>query len=102
MKISARSYGRNPGRGVTDPRRLHLKLRVILTRAMTAETARLLLDQAVTTGIVPPGIRLEWLDWQKGDGGSARGGRLSPVRRAELRAFYGAMTQGETRFERVR
>lgn len=102
MKINPRRYGARP-RSLVDARRLHLKLRVVLTRSMRAETARALVAQAVETGIVPPGIDILWLDWRKGDGGSATSGEVMPDdMRAALRRFYAALTEGETRFAQVK
>lgn len=102
MRINSRRYGAKP-RTLVDSRRLHLKLRVVLTHAMRAETARALVDQAVDTGIVPPGIDILWLDWRKGQGGTARSGEImhSDMRKA-LRGFHAALTDGETRFAQVR
>lgn len=103
MRINPARYGGRRPRGLVDPRRLHLKLRVILTHAMRADTARALVEEAVETGKVPPGIEIRWLDWRKGDGGSARAGSVMPADlRGALRKFYAALTDGETRFARVR
>lgn len=95
-----------------DPRRLHLKIRVVLTQFMTATEARTLLDRAARTGIVPPGIDIYWIDWAKGlqgdtntDGSPVQHGEgrvLSDQMRAALRHFYGAITKSDTRFERVK
>jgi len=93
-------YKANRRSGI-DPRPLHLKIRVILTRPMTQEQARALMERAIETGIVPPGIKLKWMDWAKGSSGEASTGTLDPVTRKALRDFYGAMTKGETRFARV-
>lgn len=91
----------NPGRHI-DRRPLHLKIRVQLTKAMTADEARALLHRAVTTGRVPPGIRIHWIDWEKGMEGRVARGRVRDDIHSALRDFYGAITQGDTRFERVR
>jgi hypothetical protein len=70
---------------------------------MRAETARALVQQAVETGIVPPGIDILWLDWRKGDGASATSGEVMPENvRSALRRFYAALTDGETRFAQVK
>jgi hypothetical protein len=101
MRVNSERYRKSLGR--TDPRVLHLKIRVVLTRAMTAETARLLLHRAIDTGIVPPGIAIRYIDWQKeGVVGQGTEGKVLPekVRRA-LRDFYGAMQAAGTRFEKV-
>lgn len=96
-------YRQNPGHP-QDPSPLHLKLRVVTTVPMTAEAARMLVHRAVETGVVPAGIELHWIDWAKEGGGhwEAREGKIDSRLRAALREFYGALTQGDTRFERVK
>lgn len=102
MRVESGHYQANRPRGATDPRVLHLKIRVVLTHAMTADQARLLLHRAVESGIVPPGIELRWMDWAKGTSGAVREGRIYQAGlRAALRHFYGAMQQAGTRFEKV-
>ena len=76
-----------------DPRSLHLKIRVILTRQMSSDEARLLLNVAVTTGQVPPGIRVESIDWGKGDQDGVR----DPVQRVDLRKFAGAVVHDQAK-----
>lgn len=88
--------------GTLDRRPLQLKIRVVTTTPQTAETTRLLLHRAIETGIVPPGIEIRWLDWEKGEHGRANRGRMTSRLRKALRDFYGAITGGDTRFERVR
>lgn len=100
MRLRSERYLPNRRSGI-DPRPLHLKIRVILTRPMTQAQARALMERAIESGVVPPGIKLSWLDWAKGQGGTASTGTLDPVTRKALRDFYGAMTKGETRFARV-
>lgn len=87
-----------------DRRPLHLKLRVKVTRRMKAHTARRLLDRAIQTGIVPAGIEIRWIDWEKGDEGRASSGQVMGREvRAALRGFYGALMAGHsTRFAKVR
>lgn len=87
---------RGPG-GTADPRRLHLKIRVILDRPMSADTARALLDRALRRGEDVTGITIEGMDWAKGkQAGSAEGTG------EDLRRFYGAIVKSPTRFARVR
>lgn len=79
---------------------LHIKLRVILSSAMTAQQARSLLDRGMESGRMPPGIRVESLDWSRGN---ANGEYPHPGSRV-LRDFYGAISGADhaaTRFERV-
>lgn len=102
MRINPRRYRAKP-RTLVDARRLHLKLRVVLTRGMRASTARALVEQAVETGVVPPGISILWMDWRKGTGGSANSGMvMETVMRRALRGFHAALTEGETRFAQVK
>lgn len=91
----------------TNPRKvsenLHLKLRVVVTKRMRASQARSLLNRAIATGIVPTGIDIRWIDWEKGVGGKVREGRILPdTMRKALRSFYNALTKGSSRFARVR
>lgn len=101
MKVNPDGYGRRR-KAYHDPRVLHLKIRVVLTAPVTAETARLLVHRAVETGVVPAGIALHWIDWSKeGKSGSMTEGRMTDRLRAALRDFYGAISASATRFERV-
>lgn len=78
-----------------DWRILHLKIRIVTTRPMTAATARLLLQRAVDTGRVPPGIEIRAIDWRKGGSESVvRAGREVPK---ALRDFYGAIGHAGTK-----
>lgn len=79
---------------------MDLTVRVTLTRAMTAEEARLLTARAIRDrGIVPPGITMRGLDWQRGTrDGSYRGERDT---RVALRGFAGMIGMSRTRFDRV-
>jgi hypothetical protein len=100
MNVKGR-YGKRRTGGL-DSRPLHLKIRVVTTTPQTAETTRLLLHRAIETGIVPPGIEIRWLDWQKGSHGKVSRGVMTSGLRKALRDFYGAITGGEARFEKVR
>lgn len=85
-------------------RSLHLKIRVGLTSPMTAEQARDLLDSAMRTGHVPPGINVFALDWHHGDGGRGKEGSYMDPRNKTLRDFYGVIggdNRTGTRFARV-
>lgn len=103
MRVQRSRYGRNPTREETDPRILHLKIRVVTTRAMTIGDVQALLDRAVHTGIVPPGIEIRWIDWAHPETADqvATEGRMETKLQQALRDFYGAITQSATRFERV-
>jgi len=99
--MNVRRFAKNP-RKEKDIRPLQLKIRVVLTQRMTKDQARALLERAVSSGVVPPGIEIRWIDWRKGEHGQANTGRIPEPVHDELRAFYGAIIQGETRFEKVR
>lgn len=102
MRRNAKDYVRQRRGGRVDPAVLHLKIRVVLTRPMTQDAALALMQEAVETGVVPDGIEVRWIDWEKGGGGRARAGRLSQDVAAALEAFYGAIaSSGQTRFEPV-
>jgi hypothetical protein len=87
-----------------SPRALHLKIRVRLTRRMTAASARLLLERAIESGTVPPGIEIRYMDWQTSEHGVAGEGRVMPAgARDALRQFHGAIRHAEgARFEPVK
>lgn len=79
---------------------MDLTLRITLTRRMTAEEARLLTARTLRErGIVPPGIVIRGLDWQRG----ARDGSYAGERetRTALRRFAALIGASDTRFDRV-
>lgn len=83
-----------------DPRKLHLKIRVVADRQMEMETVRLLLDRAAKTGEIPPGVQIHVIDWIKGEN---EGEVEEELKRQALRGFYRAIRHDNTRtrFERV-
>lgn len=98
-ELTATTKGGSPtGRGAyRDPRVLHLKIRAILDRPMTQAQARTLLDAALRRRQAVTGITLVGIDWSKGEQtGTAEGTG------ADLRRFYGAISQGATRFSKVK
>lgn len=99
FELTATTEGGSPrgDRAFVDPRILHLKIRLVTERAMPAEVARALLDRAVQDHRVPSGIQIYTIDWDKGDGFEQSDDPLS----TQLRHFYGAITQGSTRFAPV-
>ena len=81
-------------------KRLHLKIRIVLTRRMSVGEAREKLQRTVRTGIVQEGIDLAWIDWRVpgGQAGAARGGSyLGADAREALGQFYGAIQHPETK-----
>ena len=84
-----------PRRG-PDKRPLMLKFRVVPTRTMRKSELLRLLQRAVRTGVVPDGIELRWMDWAKGEEGRQNSGQIPGNAWAELRSFYGAMTNENT------
>ncbi len=73
------------------PRPLMMKFRIRPTKRMRMSTAMRLLKQAVRTGIVPDGIEIAWMDWEKGSEGKLNAGQIPGDQWQELRNFYGAM-----------
>lgn len=59
------------------------------------------LHQAVRTGFVPEGIEIAYMDWAKGTEGRVREGQIDGDMLMDMRAFYGAMRQSQTRAERT-
>lgn len=86
--------------GSGQNRPMDVTLRVTLTRSMTAEEARLLVERGVRSrGDMPPGIMVRGLDWQRGNrDGSYTGERES---RTALRRFAKLISMSQTRFDRV-
>ncbi len=74
-------------------RPLHVKIRVVLNRAMTVGEARQKLQRTVRTGIVQEGIAVAWIDWRRPESARhAKGGTyLGEQARDALAAFYGAI-----------
>ncbi len=89
------------GRFKRDKRPLHLKIRVILTRRMSEQMAYSKLLQAVETGVVPDGIEIAWVDWEKGEHGRANSGRIDDDVAKALQDFAGAIAASNPRFEPV-
>lgn len=93
------------GRGARST--LHMKIRVVLTSPMSDVQARSLLDRAVRTGVVSPGIEVAWIDWSRGMGGEGKGGGMKEGHyddpdHNQLRAFYAPiMAGGNPRFAKV-
>lgn len=84
-----------------------LKFRVIPLVRMPKSKMFQLLKQACETGIVPPEIEVQTLDWWSRKGGRWRPGATLNARDAEeLRNCYefltGAVTKRDIRVERVR
>ena len=79
-----------------DPRSLSLKIRVIRPVGTSDRDTIDTIERALRTGVLPKGWRIKWVDWAKGDEGSASG-RLSGSQLADLRVFYEAITHANTR-----
>lgn len=86
----------------TDPRVLSMKFRVVLNEAMTAEQAHKLLNRAIRTGYVPPGIEIQHMDWQKGEGRRARSGTVDGDDLEALRMFRRAISASVVRVDVAR
>lgn len=85
-----------------DTRPLHLKMRVRILRRMSQAQMLALVERAIASGVVPPGIEIRWIDWQKGEGRYANEGRLPDPVLDELRAWYGIMQKGAVRVAPVK
>lgn len=81
-----------------QPKPLHIKIRVILTRRMTVGEAREKLQRTARTGIVQEGIDLAWIDWRvPGSGQHHRGGTYLREDALEaLRTFNAAIHHEDT------
>ncbi len=77
---------------------LHIKIRVVLTRAMSVGEARQKLQRTVRTGIVQEGIRVAWIDWTNPDnaGAAGSGTYLGDDAKEALGAFYAAIHHEDT------
>jgi hypothetical protein len=72
---------------------------------MKAAELRLLLDQAIRTGTIPEGIKVWWVDWERGkEGAMTHGHSVHGEAVTALRAFGRMLTAAgvSTRFARVR
>ena len=80
-------------------RKLHLKIRIVLTRRMTVGEARAKLRRTIRTGIVQEGIELAWINWR--DPRTAKrersGTYLDDDALEALTRFYGAIHHEDTR-----
>lgn len=83
---------------------LHLKIRVTPTHRMKLKTLLALVERAIRTGTVPPGIEIHWIDWSKeGSAGRAEAeGRIPDPSRAALQRWYGAMMKSGLRVGRIK
>lgn len=83
----------------TEPRQLHLKVRVIVTEPMTVGTMRSKVRRTLRTGIVQRGIDIAWVNWRRlGDAGHAKGGTYLDDEALEaLREFYGLIHHEDTK-----
>lgn len=90
---------RNAAKGAKHGRRLHVKIRVRLTRRMSKADALAKLKRTVRTGVVQEGIELAWIDWRSpGTARRERGGTLlGKDALAALREFYNAIHHEDTR-----
>lgn len=82
-----------------DPRPLQIKIRVTARKGMiqSQEDLIAILQETVTTRIVPDGVTIHWVDWQKGEGGSANSGRIESAKLAdELQAFWFAIAHEDS------
>lgn len=80
-------------------KRLHLKIRLVLTRPMSRRRAVALVERAMRTRRVPEGIELAWIDWGKeDDSGSIKreGEFLDDDAHDALVDFYAAITHPDT------
>lgn len=83
-----------------ERRRLHVKIRVIITRPMTQATAEKLLRRAIRTRYVPEGIELAGVDWaqtERGFGTVASGEYVGDEMYDALLDFYTAVTHPNTK-----
>ncbi len=86
-----------------DPRPLMLKIRVVPTRPMRKSELFKLVETAFRRRLIPEGIEVHWVDWQKGKEGRAQG-RISGDVADALASFHAAMKHAATEFrvEKVR
>lgn len=78
-------------RRVKDPRPLTVKIIVVARMAMPIAEHERAVRHAVERGVLEPGFRLLYADWQKGKGRHVRSGRIRKDVARELVNFYGAL-----------
>lgn len=81
-----------------DRRPLQLKIRVLAKPGMITSQEDLLeiIQNAVIMQYIPPGVKIVWMDWKKGEGGEANEGRITEDLANELRAFWHAINHKGT------
>lgn len=87
-----------------DPRPLMLKIRVVPTRPMRKSELFKLVETAFRRRLIPEGIEIYWVDWQKGREGRINEGRISQDVADALANFHAVMKHASTEFrvEKVR
>jgi len=81
-----------------DPRPLQIKIRVTARKGLirSQEDLIAILQQTVATRVVPDGVVIDWIDWQKGTGGKANSGRIERDLADQLEAFWFAIAHEDS------
>jgi hypothetical protein len=81
-----------------DPRPLQIKIRVTARKGMiqSQEDLIAILQETVSTRVVPDGVVIHWIDWQKGMGGKANSGRIDSDLAQQLEAFWFAIAHEDS------
>lgn len=81
-----------------DPRPLQIKIRVTAQKGLinSQEDLIAILQETVVTRVVPDGVTLHWIDWQKGTGGKANSGRLETDLADQLESFWFAIAHEDS------
>lgn len=94
-----REGGRKRGRRRLDTRPLQLKIRITARRGLIRSREDLidLIDHVRETHDVPKGVTIHWIDWRKGTGGQADGGRITNEIAEALEKFWLAIAHEDTK-----
>jgi hypothetical protein len=82
-----------------DRRRLQLKIRVLAPKGTPKDVVIDTMLAAAERGILPKGYQIRWIDWEKGEEGTANAGKLSTHLAQELHGFFLALSDPKTRLK---
>jgi hypothetical protein len=87
------------GRKKIDQRPLQVKIRVTARKGLikTKQDLLDLIESTISTGNVPEGVTIHWIDWKKGTGSKANEGHITDEIAKELEAFWLAVSHEDTK-----
>lgn len=81
-----------------DPRPLQIKIRVTARKGLiqSQEDLIAIVRDTIADRVVPDGVTIHWVDWQKGTGGKANAGRITGDIAEALELFWDAITSEDS------